>query len=358
MIEIKLFKFDYKTDYLPYYKTYKIKTPKNITMTIDELLLQINEIEKFSYIADKVFFLKINGTFTSSKADVVDFLTGSSRELLIQPISISRAKYDLIIDIDDYKTKLLTLSSFIDDDKLSEFIAQKKYMLEYYASNTLHTNRDYIGDHVLLLASELIKQLPEQKNAILEKISKLDDGLQNHTSLKHRMNNCDETETLIHQLQRDYFKKASKVYVYKQYKEYAINFDIKQYFDNFNISLYCSLNNSSFEDTITASRANYIELESKHHELPVNATNKTMIHLMAGHILLEALDNNADFLIVNNTEELAIFDAQQKSIDKATGREINLPVLTQEEFLKLLHGEKDKKELGLDTHKINISFLD
>jgi uncharacterized ubiquitin-like protein YukD len=356
MTEIKLFKFDYKTDYLPYYKTYKLKIPKNTT--VDKLLLQVNEVEKFSYLPDEEFFLKINGIFTSSKADIANFLRDSSQELLIEPISISRAKYDLIIDIEDYKTKLFALSNFISDDKLSQFIAQKKYMLEYYASNSLQINRDYIGDHVLLLAAEIIKEQPQQRNAIFEKISHNEDGLENHTSLQYRVLNYEKAQSNIHQLQRDYFKQVNKVYMYPQYKQYKINFDVKQYFDNFNISLYSSLNNAAFEDIIAISRANYVELASKHHELPLNTTNKKLIHLIAGHILLEATDNNADFLIVNNKEELAIFDKEQKNIDKATGREINLPVLTQEEFLKVMQGEKDKKELGFDTHKINITFLD
>jgi len=356
MIEIRLFKFDYKTDYLPYYKTYKIKNSKN--ETVDGILAKIAEIEKFSYLKDEEFFLRVNGIFTSSEANLSEFTHSNSKELLIEPISISRAKNDLMIDIDDYRRKLYSLSAFIDDDKLIEFVAQKKYMLEYYASNTLFLNRDYIGDHVLLLASELIQKNPEDKNAIFEAISHKNDGLQNHTSLEFRMNNVDEFEKKIHQLQRDYHQKISKVYMYKQYKQYAVNFTIEQYFENFNIALYCSLNDASFEDTIKQSKANYVELTSKHNELPLNATNETLLYQIAGHILLEAVDNNADFLIVNSEDELAIFDAQQKKIDKVTGREINLPVLTKEEFLKILHGEKEKKELGLDTHKINISFLD
>jgi len=356
MIEIKLFKFDHKTDYLPYYKTYKLNISTNTT--VDKILTQVNEIEKFSYLHHEEFFLRVNSIFTSSKADIANFLRDSSQELLIEPISISRAKHDLIIDIEDYKTKLFTLSNFISDDKLSEFITQKKYMLEYYASNSLHINRDYIGEHVLLLATELIKEQPQQKNEILEKISHKEDGLQNHSSLQYRILNYEESENSIHQLQRDYFKNINEVYIYPQYKQYKINFDVKQYFDNFNISLYCSLNDAGFENMIATSRAKYIELASKHHELPLNATNKKLIHLIAGHILLEATDNNADFLIVNNKEELAIFDAEQKSINKVTGREIDLPVLTQEEFLNVMHGQKDKKELGFDTHKINVSFLD
>ena len=79
---------------------------------------------------------------------------------------------------------------------------------------------------------------------------------------------------------------------------------------------------------------------------------------MAGTILLEALDNNADFLIVNTEEDLSLFDAQQKNIEKTMGREINLPVLTRGQFVKLLEGEKNKNALGFNIHKIKIPFLD
>ena len=85
---------------------------------------------------------------------------------------------------------------------------------------------------------------------------------------------------------------------------------------------------------------------------------KKLSYLMAGTILLDAIDNNADFLLVNSQEDISLFDAQQKNIAKVMGREIDLPVLTRGQFIKLLEGEKDKNTLGLNIHKVKIPFLD
>ena len=135
------------------------------------------------------------------------------------------------------------------------------------------------------------------------------------------------------------------------YNKVSLDSEILQYFDNFNIALYCALNDSSFEDIIKQSRATYVELKSKHFDIPKNAKKLSM--LMAGSVLLEALDNNADFLIVNNEEELALFDAKQKSIESTMGREIKLPIITRNEFVQLLKGQRN-----LSSRKIKIPFLD
>lgn len=327
MTEIRLFKFDSKTDYLPYYKTYNLKT-KDMN-TINDVLNAVYNIEKFDYLQCELFFLRVNNIFISADANIADVITNSN-ELLIEPISINRAKNDLIIDTKDYQNKFNFLNSYINDEETNLLIQEKRYMLEYYASNTLHFNNDYIGEHVLFLASELIQNQPSLKDE-LSVLVDIEDGIRIRTSLEHRILNHNEEENAI-------FNTAT------------LDSDISQYFENFNIALYCSLNNSSFEDIIALSNASYVELKSKHFDIP--KSSKKVSHLMAGNILLEAKDNNADFLIVNNKEELKLFDAQQKSIEKVMGREIELPVLTQEEFIQLLQGKKQ-----LDSRKIQVPFV-
>ncbi|WP_294965283.1 DUF5644 domain-containing protein [Sulfurimonas sp.] len=351
MLEIKLFKFDSKTDYLPYYKSYKIKNMQSDT--IGDLLKKVNEIENFSFLDEEKFYLRVNNIFTPTTTQANDFITEKNQELLIEPISILRAKNDLIIDIDDYKNKLYILSAFLEEKEIESLIKEKKFLLEYYASNTLHLDRDYIGDHVLLLASELIKSQAENKNKIFKIIGDKENGILNHTSLENRIIEYKDSEDAIFKLSMDYCEKNSIVYVAKEYKEYDLNNGIKQYFANFNIACYNSLGDNSFESLIVESKANYIELESKNFELPPYCTNKKLIHHIAGHILLEAKDNNADFLIVNDEDDLSIFDAMQKKIEKTIGREIELPVVTKAEFVQLLQGEKN-----INKHKVNLSFLD
>jgi len=351
MLEIKLFKFDNKTDYLPYYKSYEVASSSNDT--IEDILKKINNIENFSFLEEDNFYVRVNNIFTSTAAHANDFITDTNKELLIEPISILRAKNDLIIDIDDYKNKIDILDSFLEEKEKEDIIKNKKFLLEYYASNTLHFSRDYIGDHVLLLASDIIKAQPENKNEILELIGDKEDGIQNHTSLENRIKDYKESESTIYQLTRDYCEKNNIVYIHKQYKNHDSDIEIQQFFDNFNISCYNSLGDNSFEKIIVDSKANYEDIGSKNFELPACSTNNKLKYQIAGNILLEAKDNNADFLIVNDEDDLSIFDGMQKKIEKTVSREILLPVVTKIEFLQLLQGEKK-----LNKRKVNLSFLD
>lgn len=330
MIDIKLFKFDAKTDYLPYYKSYSIEA--DTVNTLEDVLNTIYSIEKFGRIEDEEFFLQVNKQFTSSKTSL-DFFLRDSSELLLEPLSIKRASNDLIIDTKDYQEKLNLLDSYMSENEKATILQNKTYMLEYYASNTLNFHDDYVGEHIVLLGLDIVKKDPSLKEEIF-KLLDSEDGVINKSSLKYRIVNYPEVKNI----QKDKVK------------------DVIQTFENFNIALYCGLEQASFENIIKQSGANYIALESRHFDIPLAA--KTLSRLMAGTILLEALDNNADFLIVQTKADLSLFDKQQKAIEKEMGREIALPVLTRDEFVRILEGEKNKDSLGLNAHKINVPFLD
>ncbi len=345
MVHINLFKFDSTKDYLPYYKNYSLEYIKGDT--IHNILNKINDIENFSYIKDELFFLKVNNIFIESNTKIEVFSQNSSIELLIEPLSILRTTNDLVINTKDYTAKLNLLDNFLTPDEKHEIIKEKKFMLEYYASNTLNFNRDYIGDHVLLITAQIVQDKPQSN--ILKHINDKFDGVLNHTSLKYRILNYEKSENTIQSLLK---------IPQKKYQEYTFSSQIKQYFENFNISLYCSLNNTSFESVIAQSKAQYVELSSKHAQLALSTKNSAFTYLLAGNILLEAKDNNADFLIVNDDDELAIFDKKQAKISKAVGREIDFPVITTKQFIQLLKGEKNKTTLGFNKHKINIEFMD
>jgi succinate dehydrogenase/fumarate reductase-like Fe-S protein len=327
MIEIQLFRFDYKTDYLPYYKKYNFKLKK--LSTIANLLNTIYDIEKFSYLKDELFFVRANGLFVDTQVDVADVLQGST-DLVIEPISIKRALNDLIIDTKDYQKKLSLLDPYVSEDEKQTIINSKKYMLEYYASNTLNYCEEYIGEHVLFLASELIQDKAELKDE-LTKLVDTKDGIRIRTSLANRILNSNE--------------QSSKSYDTVEFKG-----SIAQSFENFNIALYCGTNDNAFEEIIEKSKAQYVDISSKYFDIPKGT--HLVSYLMAGTVLLEAFDSDADFLIVNDSEELKLFDAQQKKIEKTMGREIALPVVTREEFIELLQGSKT-----LASRKIKIPFL-
>ena len=329
MINIKLFKFDAKTDYLPYYKSYQFE--RESVTTLHDVLVKINKLDTFGFLENEDFFLQANSKFTSSKASLSELLYDSN-ELTLEPLSIKRAVNDLIIDTKDYQSKLDLLDEYISQSEKETIIKDKSYMLEYYASNTLHFHDDYIGEHIVLLGLDIVKKDASLKDNIFELLNSKD-GIVNKSSLKYRILNYPN--------ERNYSKDTAT--------------NLEQTFKNFNIALYCGLNEPSFENVIKQSDATYIDLKSKHFDIPFSA--KKLSYLMAGTILLEAVDNNADFLILNDENDFALFDAKQKKIEKTMGREINLPVLTRDQFLQLLEGEKDKNKLGLKQHKVKVPFL-
>ena len=329
MIEIRLFRFNALNDYLPYYKTYELEY--NAQATLQDILEELDTIESFGFLKDAPFFLQANHIFTSSTT-LISEIVKENEELVLEPLSIKRAVNDLIIDTKDYKEKLALLDKYMSSDEKEKIIKEKTYMLEYYASNTLHFYEDYIGEHVVLLALDIVKQDASLEAEIFALLNS-EEGIVNKSSLKYRIVNYPETTKVA-----------------------SLTPTIEQSFENFNIAFYCGLQEDNFHDVILQSKAEYVNLLSKHFDIPLKA--KRLSYLMAGTILLEAVDNNADFLIVPEQKDLKLFDTKQKAIEKVMGREIGFPVLTQDEFLQLLAGEKDKKVIGLHKHKVNVTFLD
>ena len=354
-VEIELFKFDSKVDYLPYYKNYALKYKESETVL--ELLNEINSIEAFTYENTPKFNLKINGLFVDAGELIKDVVEKTSDRLKIEPISIYRALNDLVIDKKDYLQKIALFKEYLTPKEMDEYA--KNLELDYFASNTYEIDRDYIGDHALLIAADIIEQKPEYKDEIIKKISSFDDGIWYHTSLKNRVLNYDAgKENRINAL-LEMLPKVTKIKVDLNQRVEKGDMKITQFFDGFNIAEFESLNRESCAEVIKKSKANYIKLYSSKDDLAPysRAVNKDFSRKIAGNILIEAKDSSADFLIVRGESDLSLFDGEQKKIEKIMGREIELPVITQEQFKLLLEGEKDAKTLGFNKHKVKVSFL-
>ena len=135
--------------------------------------------------------------------------------------------------------------------------------------------------------------------------------------------------------------------------------NISQFLEGFNIAEFEGLNKNSCASVIESSKANYVKLSSSHEDLAPFSTlvSKDFSHRIAGEILLEAKDNDADFLIVRGKSDLMLFDGEQKKIEQVMNREIDIPVMTQAQFKMLLEGEKNASVLGFDAHKVKVPFL-
>ena len=355
-LEVKLFRFNHSMDYLPYYKTFKLAYTKD--ECVYDILNKINEIEEFSYDEKEKCNVNINSYFLKATVLITDVVEKVGNELVLNPVSLYRVTNDLVINTDDYTDKIQQFNKFLNDEQKESF--QEKYKLEYYSSHTILINKDYIGDHSLLIANEIISQNPQYESKILELLSNEESGILYHTTLKKRMffNEYDVDavyEKLIKKI--DKYKKIKTIK--KEKSVLPENFEISQYFKGFTVGLY-NIEGCIYRKLIKQSRATYVHLDSRRNDLALNSSivNKEFSLKIAGEILLEAKDKSVDFLIVQNDNDLAIFDGKQKQIEKVVNRDINIPIITEEQFVLLLKGEKNITTLSVVKHKIRVSFLD
>lgn len=73
--------------------------------------------------------------------------------------------------------------------------------------------------------------------------------------------------------------------------------------------------------------------------------------------MLDMFDNAADFVLVSDARSFIMFDFYQKELEKVSGRDLGLSILSLAELLLLAFGETNKKVIGLDQHKVAITLI-
>lgn len=362
-LEISLFKFDKNSDYLPFYTKHflKIKSEK----TVLDILNTINDENPFGYENDENFDLVVNGLYTKASTQINELVEKFGKDLTIEPISIRRAGNDLIINDDDFNKKLSILNDFINQEDKKAYLNLKQY---YYASNTLDYKSDYVGDSVLILAYDLIQADKTNENAILEVLKEQEIGASYHTSLENRIYNFDVSiEEKIVSIQKKLALIEEKEEINYRVNNTLIidfkNFDdvneIKHDFKDFNIAYYPSKSCEKVDSLLNQLDANFLKLDSLKLDLAKNTFNKNqeITYCVATTILLDAFDNNADFLLVDNDEDFYIFDYNRKALEKCSGREVILPVIHVNELQKLASGEHKLANETLTKHQINPEII-
>ncbi len=364
---IELFRFNAQTDYLPYYQKHTIEYSEN--NTVNDLLGKMNALEAFGY--DENCNLKVNDLYINAKEKVTEIVARCGNAIQINPISEFRAKKDLQIDRSDFIDKLSLIEDYIDAEQNIAY--RKSTELAYYASNTLNYNRDYIGDHVLIIAADLIEKRFELKNEILDKLINVDNGLWYHTSLQNRMLS-DEQEKKIQKLiylALEYTKPRTKIAKKiasfcdrKSINDFetssvAATSSVSQSFEGFNIAAYHGVQKSQLTALIESSKASYVDITSNKEDLASHSvmSDENFSYKIAGDILMQAKDNNADFILVKNETTKVFFDKNQAKMERLIGRDLGISVVSQDQFVRLLEGEKDSSKLGFDDHKVKVSFF-
>ena len=362
-LEISLFKFDKNSDYLPYYTKHflKIENEKNIL----DILNTIDKNAKLGFTNCTDFDLVINGVFVKASITLEEVVANFGEEITIEPISIRRACNDLLIDDNDFREKITILKDLAQEEDKLEYLKLKPY---FYASNTLNYKNDYIGDAILILAYDLIKKNPAIANYILLALDDYEIGAQYHTSLEKRIYNFDMTIeekiqtiqnnlNLFEPLEKQNFRLNKTLII--DFGTFEENYEIKHNFKDFNIAYYPSKESIQTLALLNKLDANILKLDSMKLDLAKNTFNKNpqITYLVTSTILLDAFDNNADFLLVDTFEDFYIFDYNRKQLEKLSGREIILPIIHKNELQKLATGKHSEAKKTLDKHQINPEII-
>lgn len=359
-LEISLFRFDYKSDYLPYYTKNFIKVKNEKTLL--DILNNINAEHPFGFENKEDFCVVVNKVYTYASITIDELVENFGNELTIEPISIRRAHTDLLINEADFQERLKMLSEFVDNEDKAKY---ENYKLYFYASNTINYEYDYIGDSILLLASDLIAKNPANELEILNVLKEHECGAKFHTSLEKRVYNLDSSvEEKITELKAKLaISKPIKEQDFSLEKKNPLDFgsfdeieEIKHDFNDFNLAYYEGINeDSQTVELLEKLNANLVKTPSMNTDLALDTfhVNSDFTMKLASTIMLEAFDNGADLLIVDNDNMFNLFDSNRKTLATACGRDVLLPVIHKNELAKLATGSHEIVKETLTKHAIN-----
>ncbi|MBL0686537.1 MAG: DUF5644 domain-containing protein [Sulfurospirillum sp.] len=180
---LEVFRFDCKTDYLPYYK--KIVLTIDTKKTVTDLLAIIKDDDKsFCYPAKKNAAIKINGKllFTDEKLENIREFFG--QKLQLDPINSKRSVKDLSINKEDFDKKFDLVDAFV---KAKDKKVYKSYIREYYASPIVNMEEDFIGDGLFSFVYDMIIKYPKRRTKMLETISKKESGVWLHVDMSNKL---------------------------------------------------------------------------------------------------------------------------------------------------------------------------
>ena len=342
ILEIKAFFFNAQTDYLPYYKQFSIELAED--MKAKDLLALIQEQnENFAYPEEKLL-LKINGLVVEGDQSMSEVVEKFGTSLQIDPVNSYRSNNGLIINDDDFMQSYELLAPFASKEDLEYY---KTLYSVHYASETENFDHDYIGDAVLLLAHKMIADNSEHKEAILEAItypysSLLDCEYENnlfhaqdHTAAIEElkvMAKASKEPSFMDNLAARFTEKKDAFLKKEETEATVVTVEGKQ------IAYYAGAvtgKTESIYEKITQADSKVVLFSrvNKLSGLSILNDNSQLAYTKAATTLLDALDSGAQVLIVEENEVLDMFKEHISGIEKTIGRDIDLALISAEDFM-------------------------
>ncbi|AKF24958.1 hypothetical protein YH65_05810 [Sulfurovum lithotrophicum] len=341
-LNIKAFFFNAQTDYLPYYKHFMITLDED-TKAVDMLELIKEQNENFAYPEENLVF-RINDLVVEGDQPMKEVVEKLGTALQIDPVNAYRSNNGLIINDDDFMQSYELLAPYASEEDLEYY---KTLYALHYASETEKFDHDYIGDAILVLAHRLIAEESEHAEVILHTISTTHSGLfeceyennlfrvQEHTdaieALKLMVKPPKKTEPgLIDKMTAKFIKKPESK------KESVVLSET----EGKEIAYYYGggSDNSEAIAKKTAALGATMTTFSRAHKLSgltLLEDRKELAFKKAGTTLLDALDSGADILIVEDAEAYGMFKKNLPAIERTMGRDIELTLITTENFLAM-----------------------
>lgn len=171
-VEIIVFRFNARFDYLSSYKPYVIQVKKDQTLL--EMLMAVKERDPL-FICDleRVDGVRLCGWGARLDVKAVDIVSRFGKSFVVEPLDTKRAVLDLEIDSSDFDAKL----SLFDDITSEDARLYNQYKIAHYLSPMRELNPDYLGEAVFMLAdwrirnsrgdiSDILRRICDEKNGI------------------------------------------------------------------------------------------------------------------------------------------------------------------------------------------------
>jgi succinate dehydrogenase/fumarate reductase-like Fe-S protein len=324
-LQVRAFFFNAATDYLPYYKNFNISINKSARLL--DVLDRIKAKNPDFSFPNKNVILKVNNQVTTTDITLEYIINSLGSELQIDPALTYRSNNGLILNDDDFMESFELLAPYATEEDKTYY--ESLYTV-HYASETTNYNRQYIGDAILLLASKMIADGHENKEAILAAISDEYNGIRCCEYENNVLNGEDHTKA-IDALKAMLTLKDTATCFDKftcAKKDHSIDMETLK---NSNVALYSGLNKNidGIQTLIENNAASYVAFDksAKLAGQTLMETHFEMAHLKAGAMLLDALDSGADILVCTK-RDVTIFQDSLASAERSMGRDIKLKIIS------------------------------
>lgn len=325
-LQIRAYFFNASTDYLPYYKNFEITVQQDATLL--NVLDQIKAKNPDFSFPNKNVILKVNEKVTVAETLVKDVVEAMGTELQIDPALTYRSNNGLILNDDDFMEQFKLLAPYASEEDKAYY---ESLYTTHYASETTQYNKEYIGDAILILASKMIREGSEDKEAILNAINDEFNGIR-----------CCEYENNVFNGE-DYGQQILELKKMITLKDTASCFDKftcgKKEHDldaetlaTSNVALYVGSQNDELDairELIGENAHAYVAF-NRSHKLAGQTlmdTHFEIAHQKAGAMLLDALDSGADVLVCTQ-KDTNIFQKALPSCERVMGRDIKLKIIS------------------------------